>query len=230
MFLAIIVGLVVGQGEALAKPKYGPAGKAIATPLSKDHEYFSKNIDSPFWQIMPFYVSQLTECSCSVASAATVLNAVWAPYKKSSEDRYYSEKTLLELSLKFPWKKRIQECREGVSLAEMKGILLELPWPKKVKIRVGSNLSNDLKDFEEKRTSFLIVNFLQSTLTDDAAVGHFAVVGAYDQVRRRVLILDPDRDWYEPYWVSEERLSQALRTTDPTSKEPRGYLVGTLLK
>ena len=34
--------------------------------------------------------------------------------------------------------------------------------------------------------------------------------GAYDGKNRRVLILDVDRYWYSPYWVSDEDLLAAM--------------------
>ena len=39
---------------------------------------------------------------------------------------------------------------------------------------------------------------------------HISPIGAYDKTHMRVLIMDVDREWYEPYWVSDERLLLAM--------------------
>ncbi len=74
-----------------------------------------------------------------------------------------------------------------------------------------------------------MVNFLQSELTGDpeGKVGHVAVVGAYDEKNSRVLILDPDREYYEPYWVSVDTLLKGMNTQDKDSNRNRGYIVVT---
>jgi hypothetical protein len=49
-------------------------------------------------------------------------------------------------------------------------------------------------------------------------------VAAYDEVQRRVLVLDPDREWYEPYWISDEVALAGMATLDADSGQPRGYV------
>jgi hypothetical protein len=39
---------------------------------------------------------------------------------------------------------------------------------------------------------------------------HISPIGAYDKTNERVLVMDVDREWYEPYWVSDERLLLAM--------------------
>ena len=36
--------------------------------------------------------------------------------------------------------------------------------------------------------------------------------------------MDVDRQWYEPYWVSEEALVDAMNTKDKEASLNRGYL------
>ena len=43
-------------------------------------------------------------------------------------------------------------------------------------------------------------------------------------LHRRALILDPDREWYEPYWVPESALIEAMATGDASSGVWRGFL------
>jgi hypothetical protein len=51
-----------------------------------------------------------------------------------------------------------------------------------------------------------------------------APVAAYDAEKRRVLLLDPDREWYEPYWVADETLLAGLASVDPVTGRPRGLV------
>jgi hypothetical protein len=74
----------------------------------------------------------------------------------------------------------------------------------------------------------LISNFNQKVFTDDSEVGHFAPVGAFDPEKSRVLILDPDREYYEPYWVSVNDFIDGMNTKDSSGDQYRGYLSITL--
>jgi len=73
---------------------------------------------------------------------------------------------------------------------------------------------------EQSSNDFLILNFTQGVLSDDGAgmMGHVAVVGAYDKSKRRVLILDPDCKWYEPYWSPEDKVFEAISDRRSDSK------------
>jgi hypothetical protein len=83
---------------------------------------------------------------------------------------------------------------------------------------------------ERSACDFVIINFLQSVATGDpaGAVGHVAPVGAYDAAKNRILLFDPDRQWYEPYWISEETLLAAMATKDPVSGRARGWVQVTV--
>ena len=63
-----------------------------------------------------------------------------------------------------------------------------------------------LRSNEASSDGWLFVNFLAAAYVGVGDYGHIAPVGAYDAERQRALILDPDRTWYEPYWVPDEVL------------------------
>jgi hypothetical protein len=83
-----------------------------------------------------------------------------------------------------------------------------------------------LKNNENSSKDLILANFLQSELTGDpeGKVGHVAPVGAYDARTASVLILDPDREYYEPYWVPLATFLKGLETQDPDSGKNRGIL------
>ena len=53
-------------------------------------------------------------------------------------------------------------------------------------------------------------------------VGHFAPVGAFDG--KRVLVFDPDREWYEPYWVPEDVFYDGVTDSKADSVKSGGYI------
>ena len=85
-------------------------------------------------------------------------------------------------------------------------------------------LRQTLIENEKTSSDFLLINFTQGTYTGDEGAGHISPVGAYDSEKKRVLVMDVDRKWYEPYWVSEETLLQGMATQDKTSMKNRGWV------
>jgi hypothetical protein len=77
---------------------------------------------------------------------------------------------------------------------------------------------------EKSAKDFIIINFIQGIYTGDAPAGHIAPIAAYDTKHAKVLVMDPDRQWYEPYWVSEETLLKGMATKDDESSKTRGYI------
>ena len=90
----------------------------------------------------------------------------------------------------------------GVNLSQVKGLLIE----------------NEASDRD-----IVLVYFNQGVLTGDWDGPHISPVGAYDADRGSVLIMDVDREWYIPYWSSDETLLEAMLRPAPIG---RGRLAG----
>ena len=75
---------------------------------------------------------------------------------------------------------------------------------------------------EKNGRDYILIHFLQDVVTDaqGGPYPHISPIGAYDETSKRVLIMDVDREWYEPYWVSDERLLLAM------SKKTERYGLG----
>ncbi len=58
----------------------------------------------------------------------------------------------------------------------------------------------------------MLLHFAQDKVTGAAGgpYPHISPVGAYDKATRRVLILDIDRKWYEPYWAPDTVVLEAM--------------------
>lgn len=207
--------------------------------LYSDHAYLQKHAAPDYWALSPYYVSQQNDSSCSVAVVAMIVNALRAERDLKSADELVTQPALLDTLDIDRWKKQVVEGGDGVTLVELAGIAkdamraygidkgrVEIVWFPEASADALKQLHQLLSENERTDRDLIVVNVVQGILTGDpeGMVGHFAPVAAYDAVARRVLILDPDRRWYEPYWVSVEKLLAAMATVDNVSKQSRGLL------
>jgi len=210
-----------------------------AKPLSRDHSYFLKQNAQAFWSLMPYYVPQFGPYACSVASITMIVNAARYKSPLTTKDDLAVQEDVLEKANIQEWKDHVggKGDDHGISLDLMKIVLpaaLNVYGLKKFSVDVihmagdtaQAILRKTLEAYEKSDNSFLIANFSQCELTGDpeACGGHYSPVGAYDSVNRRVLILDVDRRWVEPYWVDEGKLVQAMQTVDTGAKKLRGFV------
>lgn len=211
------------------KPKYGPD----ATPLSVSNEYFRIAAAPDFWAMSPYYAAQQSGSTCSVASVAMVVNAARAGRKLTADDMLVTEPALLKKVKLKGWK---GGARKGVTLDELGPIveasLKEWGAPaSQVSIHHASDapefkkaLVAALAENEKSAKDFIVLNFLQGSYTGDSNVGHIAPIAAYDEKNAKVLVMDPDREWYEPYWVPVDALAKGMATTDKVSAKTRGFV------
>jgi hypothetical protein len=234
MRILIFSFLITLALSAYAKPKYGPN----ATLLSKSHEYIKTEKAPDYWALSPYYLPQQNEKSCSVASVAMVVNAARRNMKLTSDDQLASHDDLLKKVNDQKWSKAVDMSQSGggVTLDELKTDVEEslkayglknysvtafhMDNSKEAKAALHKNLLQN----EKSANDFMIINFIQGAYTGDADIGHISPIGGYDQKRNRVLVMDVDRQWYEPYWVSESVLADGMSTIDKASGHSRGYL------
>jgi hypothetical protein len=196
MRIPILVALIflgINTGSAVeapkAKAKYGPSTQPIATPLYRDQSYFqkAKNPAPDFWKLMSYYVPQINDSACSVASMAMAINAALAERSKTSEDKVISQEDLLEKVTVENWKARVSKLgylgEHGVKLDSLKKIAEETfktfgISEAKVEVHHVENASPDtvkkiegvLIANEKSGKNLVIANFNQQAFTDDADV------------------------------------------------------------
>jgi hypothetical protein len=217
------------------RPKYGPK----ATRLYEAREHIQKTTALDFWALMPYYRGQDTDADCSVPAVSMLLNALKARDARSANEPLVTPEKLLETIADPAYSKAVANSGNGVSLDELCEVVrksltayglqdyhVEVVHIEAASAAELSKLRERLKQNEQSDRDFLIANFLQNAFTGDPEgnVGHFAPIAAYDAPLKRVLIFDPDRDWYEPYWVSDQTLLEGMATKDPGANKTRGYL------
>lgn len=114
----------------------------------------------------------------------------------------------------------VEESLKAYGLKNYSVVAFHMDNSKAAKAELHKNLLQN----EKSASDFIIANFIQGAFTGDAEIGHISPVGAYDKKRKRVLIMDVDREWYEPYWVSEDVFAEGMSTGDKSSGHNRGYL------
>jgi hypothetical protein len=217
-------------------PKYG----STTIPLSHDHAYFENRSHAApdFWALIPYYVPQ-EEHACSAASISMVLNGFKSAKPLKSSDELVRQLPLIQKTNDPNWQKAIASgnCLGLESLTGVLRNVMKIYGYDNAKVEVthitdqspktASLLRKALRENEKSSHDFIIANFIQGILTGDPEgmdSGHVSLVGAYDAKAKRVLILDVDRQWYEPYWVPEALLLKAMNTTDKGSQQFRGFI------
>lgn len=219
------------------KPKYGPQAQV----LSLSHQYFRRAPAPDFWALIPYYVPQQDESSCSVASVSMIVNGARVGEKLSADDKLATQAGLISRVKNKAWHKSVMAGamagNYGVNLDQLAEVAREAleaygVHPRSIEVvhtdsdspQVKAKLHQALVENEKSARDFILINFNQQVYTGDADVGHIAPIGAYDALHHKVLVLDPDREWYEPYWVSEDTLLAGMNTEDRSSGRHRGYV------
>jgi hypothetical protein len=196
---------------------------------------------SPYYEGVPIQKKQKeTEpegCACST-SISSIVNGARIRKSLTANDRmadsvtirYQVKVTGLDLN------ERIKTHR-GIDLHEMKAVLeatlkyynvnhfkIEVVPTNDLSEATKNQLHRDLIENEKTDRNFIMANFVQGVFTNDYFGGHWAPIGAYDEERKQVLVLDPDRAYYEPYWVSESVFLEGMTGADEKGEKGRGYV------
>lgn len=234
-FVMLFCGMVLLWEEALAAdniPKYGPKEAPYAIPLSHDHRYM-QNPAHPavdYWNLASFYDAQFNELACSVASVAMILNGMMrARHTLQAVDTNITQSKLVQKIHTENWEARVMpggyNGKVGLSLSQLEEVLkaslrqygvtnyeIDRMEVTQMNSSVLSAFRRALTANERNRHDFILIHFVQDVVTESPGgpYPHVSPIGAYDKFTRRVLVMDVDREWYEPYWVSDKRLLLAM--------------------
>ncbi len=231
----LFCGMVLFWEEALAAdniPKYGPKEAPYAIPLSHDHRYM-QNPAHPavdYWNLASFYDAQFNELACSVASVAMILNGMMrARHTLQAVDTNITQSKLIQKIHTENWEARVMpggyNGKVGLSLSQLEEVLkaslrqygvtnyeIDRMEVTQMNPSVLTAFRRALTANERNRHDFILIHFVQDVVTESPGgpYPHVSPIGAYDKFTRRVLVMDVDREWYEPYWVSDKRLLLAM--------------------
>jgi hypothetical protein len=220
--------------EETGCPKYGPKENPIAIPLSQSFDYFRhpENRAPDFWRLIPYYESQFNGGACSVASVAMIVNGFLRAghgYCLKDQDTNVSQLVLIQNENQHQWKGKLTQegfkGKLGLTLESldravkaslitfgMRGVQTKMVQTDKNSPEALLEFRNALELNEKNSDDFILVHFLQDVLTRSPGgpYPHISPIGAYDIKHKKVLILDVDRKWYEPYWVPDYMLFEAM--------------------
>lgn len=236
LFAALLGALLVCLNAfAGDRPKYGPK----TTPLNQDSAYLRKAPAPDYWALSSFYQSQRDPSSCSLATMATMVNSFRAMKAMKADDKMVAQGEVLDKVNHPGWNRMFKQNGKTTSLDEfteiaekalklygIEGKKAENIHVDKVDEKTTARVREILVKNEKSAGDQVIVNFLQSELTGDpeGAVGHLSNVAAFDAAKNRVLILDPDREYYGPYWVDLSMLMKGMNTLDQDAGKNRGLI------
>jgi len=218
------------DNDSSPKLKYGTEKAPLASPLSRDNHFFQENPAPDFWALIPYYMPQMTPYSCSAASISIVLNGAKSKGIRRDNEANISEKEILKKVNVENFRELLSEKgfegRHGLSIEALGKVVeaslkaFDIPY---IFIKTEA-LSNKMPDIDSKKArlleileeneksgrDFIIAHFNQGVFTDSYFGAHISPVGAFDNKNKRVLILDVDREWYEPYWISFDTFFKGL--------------------
>ncbi len=222
--ILLVVLSAASTGMAAAEPTLiywnSDAGKILRARIPADADY---------WQLSPWFVEQINQTYCSVASAITVLNAmpikkpvdpIYAPYPYFTQNNYFTPEVTkvispqTVLSQGMTRDEMVSTLRlHGVRATSIAGDTLD---DKSLRVLLRKALGDD--------EQFVLVNYLRASVGQEGG-GHWSALAAYDAQTDRVLILDVAKYMYAPAWVEIGTLRKAIATTDTTSNKSRGLVI-----
>lgn len=206
--------------------------------------YLQKSPALMFHLLSPYYTVQRNGTSCSLASATMVLNAVRELRLQRPLEKAASQNEVLEKVNDPLWLEATKDEGPGVTLEQyavflnkmftaygVGGVSVECLYVENRSEALLQQIHGDLMAVGDDKqvTTFLLLDFDDATFIQvPTTFGHISPIGAYDAENHLVLILDVDREWTGPYWITEKTLIDGLNTLDGTEglTKPtyRGYI------
>jgi hypothetical protein len=224
--IAFFISSISAAGAS--NPKYLPT----TVPLSHDNAYF-RNPAHPapdFWALFPFYVPQSNEYDCSVASIAAVVNALTRANRNLLDSDRNVTSTLLLANVKVAqWGERMIKGgvngQVGLTLDQLAEVLEEAlkqngirsPRIEKLQVTSDDQATRDLwrkalRENEVSSDDMILIHFTQDTLTGAGGgpYPHISPIATFDAATGRALVMDVDREYYEPYWADAGLIVKAM--------------------
>lgn len=216
--------------------------------LPETQKYLQQYKAPLFRLLSPYYIVQRNGTSCSLATATMILNAARQSLNPNELAKPATQNEVLEMVNDPLWDAATGDEGPGVTLEQygfflrkmfasygLKKVEVEVVYVQDTSEETKRKIHEDLLATanEHETKVFLALDFDDATfISIPISLGHISPVGGYDPSTKLVLILDVDREWTGPYWISEETMIKGLNTLDETEglTKPtyRGYIRITL--
>jgi hypothetical protein len=219
------------------RPKYAP----WLTLLRDDPAHIRQSPAPSYWALSAYHVGQFTDTCCSLATAVMLVNAARGSAHLRGGAKLATHEDLMAAVDDANWTFHCTDPQgNGASLREMAPILERayahygVAGARVEMVQVidavaqADGFRAALAAMERSPSTQVALNFDGAPVYGEADYGHFSPAAAYDAARDRVLVLDVDRGWHEPYWVPVDIMLSALATKSRKDGSPRGYLRVTL--
>lgn len=226
--LLLLLALCAPAATA-GEPKYAPAGGFTAVPLTADSAYFRAAPAPDYWNLSAFYMPAHKGWSVGAASLAMAYNALFSAGRaRGDEEENLAPARVVAVSSAAAHGLTLAglalAAQELISTCGARGEVRAVEPPDASPASLAA-FRAALRAGEADPADVMLLHFTQDLVTGapGGPFAHISPVGAYDAGTGRVLVLDTDRRWYEPYWAADEQLLRAL--VNATPKYGRGGYV-----
>jgi len=220
----------------------GPFGPRRAVPVTENPPgIIAGTLQQALWR---HYVKQFNEAACSVASVATVINALRAV--GGSGSRPVRQTEILDRVTAGHWKARMglggHNGRRGLPLALLGEVVRcalaaydirtagvetvaapRRPGPAQ---SVRRRLCQRLHGFQTAGSGLIIAHFDQGVFLPTLNIPHISPVGAFDPHGGQVTVLDVDAEVANPYRIDFDTFYRGLASNYHHILRPFGYTGG----
>jgi hypothetical protein len=237
-FLALAFSLLSSAALAQASgvSKFGPD----AAPFFDNLGYLRIAQTTDYWLLTNFYATQPTPNGSSAAAAAMAVSALLG-VPRLADEQIPDASDLLAQVANQKWSVDIGPGGRGVTYGEFTSYLREsLNAVGLEQATVAATTPADaepasldafraaLSANEASGKDVMLVYFDRAVVTGGNGGAQVSPIGAYDESRDLVLVMDTDREWYVPYWTPATTLLVAMVRSSvggPLSGERGGYFL-----
>lgn len=224
----------------------GPAiRRSWGKPFSKDSSAAVLKQNRLSQTLLENYEKQQSPSSCSVASAAIMVNTIQA-MKNQNNPKRITQSQILERVRSVHWKERLSskgyKGRRGLPFDVFGRAIAaclkdyEIPFKNFAAVAVDQTQGNHeakkgllrsrLLKMAQQQNCVIIAHFNQGFYFSTWQIPHISPVGGYDPAKDRVLVLDVDYEVEQPYFISTDTFFKGMSGIYPKMLRRYGYAAG----
>jgi len=224
LFFGLVASLVLTWHFAFRHPVRNllplpPDLVALGSPAGQAYLEESEYV-ADFQALSHSFVPQIRREFSGVATAVTVLNALFAPAAPLTQVTFFTDPVRRVRS-------SVRVSLSGMSLIHLRDALREHGAAANATYASASDLESFRSLAKEnlgREGDYLVVDYARGVLRQRGA-GNIAPAAAYHAPSDRILVLDAAIANYPPVWVRTDSLWRAMEATDGHAPFGRGFVV-----